>query len=191
MIRSVNGNLPNILNRVAAFKKSLGALPSCGLARGHRANPTASLRILSLYCTPVLMSGLGSLLLSSKELAMLDQQYKRTLQNILKLSVSSPSSLVYFVAGSLPGTALIHLRQLSIFGMVCRLQGDPIHQHAVHVLLTSPATAKSWFIQVRNILLQYQLPHPLHFLHHPPPKSKFKKLVKSHVLDYWEYKIVS
>ena len=189
VIRSVKGNLPNILNRVAAFKKSLGALSSCGLARGHRANPTASLRILSLYCTPVLLSGLGSLLLSSKEIAMLDQQYKRTLQNLLKLSVSSPSSLVYFVAGTLPGTALIHLRQLSIFGMVCRLQGDPIHQHAVHVLLTSPSSAQSWFIQVRNILLQYQLPHPLHLLHHPPPKLLFKKLVKSRVLDYWETRL--
>ena len=127
----MNGNLPNILNRVASFKKALDAIASCGLARGHRANPAASLKILSTYCTPVLMSGLGSLFLTNKEIAMIDQQYKKTLKNILKLPVSSPSSLVYFVAGSLPGTAILHLRQLSIFGMVCRRQYDPLHQHAV------------------------------------------------------------
>ena len=191
VIRSVSGNLPNILNRVASFKKALGALASCGLAKGHRANPVATLRILSIYCTPVLMSGLGSLLLSSKEIAMVDQQYKRTLQNILKLSVSTPSPLVYFVAGSLPATAILHLRQLSIFGLVCRLQGDPLHQHAVQVLLTLPPSTQSWFSSIRNLLLQYNLPHPLHLLHHPPAKLKFKKMVKSHILDYWETKLRS
>ena len=191
VVRSVNGNLPNIMNRIASFKKALGAIASCSLARGHRANPTASLRILSTYCTPVLMSGLGSLFLTSKEIAMIDQQYKRTLQNILKLSVSSPSSLVHFIAGSLPGTAILHLRQLSIFGMVCRLQSDPLHQHAVQVLMTSPPTAKSWFIQIRNLLLQYNLPHPLLLLYQPPVKEAYKKLVKSRVLDYWETKLRS
>ena len=191
VIRSVDGNMPNILSRIASFKKALGAITSCGLARGQRTNPTVSLRILSLYGTPVLMSGLGSLLLSSTETAMIDQQFKRTLQNILKLSVASPPSLVHFVAGSLPATALLHLRQLSLFGMVCRLKGDPLHQHAVQVLLTLPATAQSWFIQVRNLHLQYQLPHPLELLETPPTKTGFKKLAKSKVIDYWEQRLRS
>ena len=191
VIRSVDGNMPNILNRISCFKKALGAISSCGLARGLRSNPAASLRILSIFGTPVLMSGLASLYLSSKETATVDQQFKRTLQNIMKLSVSSPPSLVHFVAGSLPGTAILHLRQLSLFGMVCRLMNDPLHQHAVQVLLTSSSTAQSWFIQVRNLLLQYHLPHPLHLLHTPPPKLQFKKLVKSRVLDFWELKLRS
>jgi len=55
VVRSVNGNLPNIMNRIASFKKALGAIASCSLARGHRANPKASLRILSTYCTPVMV----------------------------------------------------------------------------------------------------------------------------------------
>ena len=57
--------------------------------------------------------------------------------------------------------------------------------------MTSPITAKSWFIQVRNLLLQYSLPHPLHLFHHPPVKETFKKLVKSRILDYWETKLRS
>ena len=137
---------------------------SCGLARGRRTNPVVSLKILALYGTPVLMSGLSSLVLSRKEVSCIDQQYKRTLQNILKLSTTSPSCLVSFIAGKLPGTAILHLRQLSLFGMICRLEGDPLHRLAVQVLLTS-VCKYSWFVQIRELLLLYQLPHPLHLLH--------------------------
>ena len=40
--------------------------------------------------------------------------YKRTIQNILKLGVNSSPSVVYFVAGSLPGTAILELKQLTL-----------------------------------------------------------------------------
>ena len=122
---------------------------------------------------------LGSLFLSQKEVSIVDQQCKRTLQNIMRLSVSSPASLVYFVAWSLPGAAIINLRQLTLFGLVSRLKGDPLHQHDVHTLLTSSLTTQSWFIQVKNLLLQHHLPHPSHLLQAPLSKESFKKLVKS------------
>ena len=115
VIRSTVGNMTNLFNRISAFKRALGSVISCGLARGKMSNPVASLRILSCYGTPVLMSGLASLVLSAKEISCMDQQYKRTLQNILKLSVNSPAPLVYFTAGSLPGTALLHMRQITLF----------------------------------------------------------------------------
>ena len=186
VLRSESGNLPNILQRLSGFKKALGPLVACGLARGRRSNPAASMRILSIYATPVLLSGLPSLVLSPAEIGNIDQQYKRTLQNILKLAVSSPPALVHFVAGSLPLTAILHLRQLSLFGMICRLPANPLHSHAKHVLLTLSRSPNSWFQKVRDLLLQYQLPHPLVLLSDPPPKAMFKNLVKSKVTDYWE-----
>ena len=189
VLRSVDGNMPNILQRVSSFKKALGAVVSCGLARGHRSNPAVSFRILNLLGTPVLMSGLASLVLSTKETSCVDQQYKRTLQNLQKLYVNSPSSLVHFVAGALPGTAILHLKQLSFFGMICRLPEDPLNKHARQVLLTSSLSKNSWFVQLRNLLLQYQLPHPLLLLDHPPTKEAYKKMVKSNVVDYWETKL--
>ena len=137
------------------------------------------------------MSGLGSLVHTNQEIRILDQQYKRTLQSLLKLPVSSSASLVYFASGSLPGTAILHLRQLSLFGMISRLPGDPLNLHAQQVLLTSPSTGHSWFIQVRNLLLIYQLPHPLQLLASPPQKEPFKNLVKAEVTDHWEVRLRS
>ena len=189
VIRSTDGNMPNILQRLRSFKQGLGSVISCGLARGHRSNPTASLRILSMYGTPRLLSGLPSLVLSAKEISIIDQQYKRTLQSIMKLAVNSPPCLVHFLAGSLPGTAILHLRQLSLFVMICLLPGDPLHDQAIQVLLTSPSSSGSWFLQVRNLMLQYQLPHPLLLLTNPPNKKSCKHLIKSKVLDFWETKL--
>ena len=189
VVRAVSGNLPNILQRLSCFKKSLGSLIACGLARGSRSNPSASLRILSTYATPILLSGLPTLVLSSTEISSIDQQFKRTLQNILKLSVNSPLALVYFLAGSLPLTAILHMRQLSLFSRISRLPADPLNIHARRMLLTSSHSDKSWFVNIRNLCLLYNLPHPLHVLDNPPSKKSFARLLKSRVCDYWEIKL--
>ena len=39
VVRSTQVNLPNIFLRIAAFKKALGELVSCGLAKGSRSSP--------------------------------------------------------------------------------------------------------------------------------------------------------
>ena len=38
-------------------------------------------------------------------------------------------------------------------------------------------------------MLQYNLPHPLYLLDHPPTKETYKRLVKAKVTDYWELKL--
>ena len=177
--------MPNIQRRITSFKNSLGKLVSCGLARGHRSNPAASIRIMGIYSTPVLMSGLGSLVLSAKENAIIDQQFKRTLQSLLKLPTNTSPCMVYFISGCLPATALLHLRYLSLFGMICRLKEDPLHAHALQVFHTTILSRNSWFMKIRVLLILYKLPHPLILLNSPPSKENFKKLVKLRVLDYW------
>ena len=189
VVRSSQGNMPHILARIAATKKALGALVSCGLAQASRSNPITSLRILTIYGTPVLMSGLSSLVLSPTEVATVDQQLKRLLQKLMKISVSSPPALVYFASGSLPGTAILHLKQISLFSMICRLEKSSINQYARQTLLTGNINNTSWFSQVRRLLQQYKLPHPLELLDNPPPKKAFKKKVKAMVVDFWEIKL--
>ena len=59
-------------------------------------------------------------------------------------------------------------------------------EHAQNVLHTSSLSKHSWFLPISDILLMYQLPHPLVLLANPPRKEAFKKLVKAKVIDYWE-----
>ena len=76
VLRSVSGNIPNILQQILAYKRALGSVSSAGLARAHRTNPAASLRVHQLYCTPVLLSGLASLVLSKSEISLIENHFK-------------------------------------------------------------------------------------------------------------------
>ena len=106
VLRSTAGNAPTILARMSAHKRALGALLYTGLARSHRANPVHSIMIEKLYATPVLLSGLASLVLSNDEVNKIEKHYLET----ICLYEKTPRCVVYFLAGSLPGIALLHLR---------------------------------------------------------------------------------
>ena len=186
---SCGSNLPNLMRRIAAHKKALSATLFTGLAQRHRGNPVVGLKVNQIYGTPVLMSGLASLVLTEAELSMLDKHFKKTIQNIQKLHPKTPDCFVYFLGGCLPARAELHSRQLSRFGMVARLRGNPLNIHARNILTDAKNSCKSWFIQIRNISAQYKLPHPLIILENPPCKEEYAKLVKSHIIDYWENKL--
>ena len=83
----------------------------------------------------------------------------------------------------------MHMRQLSLLSMISRMPGSILHQHALNSFLTK--SSSSWFKAVRDICLQYQLPHPLTLLNltTPPTKDEFKKLYKKKVMSYWEIKL--
>ena len=187
--RSINGNLSHLMNRIVAHRKALGATLSSGVAFKSRANPIIGLRMSKIYGSPVLLSGMSSLVLSSSEIAIVDQHFKDTYQNLQKLHQRTPRSVVFFLGGSLPAQALLHLRMLSLFGMVARLPGDALNIRARNALITEKPKSKSWFCQIREICLTYSLPHPLKMLDFPPSKDDLKKLTTARVLSYWETKL--
>ena len=162
---------------------------SCSKHLQH-GNPAAALRIHQLYATPVLLSGMGSIILNKSETDMIDAFLKKKSQNLQKLMDKTPASIVAFLGGVLPGYALLHLKQFSIFGMITRLSSESIlHRHGLHVLSSSRPSAQSWFQQMRNLCLLYQLPHPLTLLQDPLTKKTFDMLIKSNIVNHWEVKL--
>ena len=186
MVRSVTGNLPTILARISAHKKALGAILHTGIARGHRGNPAASLHVQRVYASPVLFSGLAALVLSVHETNVVNQHYKENLRRLQRLLPQTPQPVIYFLAGSLPGSALLHLRQLSLFGMITRLRDSTINIHAKNIFNNNTISPKSWFHQIRNLCLKYDLPHPSALLLYPPSKHEYKRIVKQKIINYWE-----
>ena len=187
IVRSVHGNLPNVVDRISSHKAAIGAVLAHGLANHHRANQAARLRVEQIYGTPVLLSGLASLILKKSEQTAISTYHRKTLSRLIGLKPFTPHPVIYFLAGSLPGEALLHLRQLSLLGMVSRLRDSLIHRHALNVFNSEKTW--SWFHQVRDLCLMYQLPHPLITLNTPDTKEAYKKKVKQHVLNYWEKKL--
>ena len=145
---------------MAAHKKALGAVMHAGIARGHRGNPAAGLHVDTVYGVPVFLSGLAPLVLSKPELTLISQHHKQTISNLQRLLPCTPRSVVCFLAGSLPGEALLHIRQLTIFGMITRLSGNLLHKLALDVFSAEKPPKNSWFAQLQDLCLQYDLPLP-------------------------------
>ena len=183
------GNMASILARQAAHTKALFAVLPAGLAKDHNGNPAASIRVEKLYGIPVLLSGLSALVFTKTEQASLDHHYKLSLERLLRLHKATPPSVVYFLAGSLPASALLHLRQFSLLGMIARLgPAHILHQHGYNILNNSDNHPHSWFVQVEELCQQYFLPSALHLLRNPLSKLSFKTLVRPRILDWWTQK---
>ena len=186
IVRSSSGNLPHILDRVSAHRKSLFAVLPSGLAKRHNANQAASLSVQNTFSLPVLLSGLASLTLNATDVDVLDKHFKETLRKLMKLPEKTPDPVIYFLAGTAPIKAHIHRRQLCLFGMISRLPDNILCKAASTILASDPDSSKSWFVGIRHLCNLYSLPSPLHLLKSPPSKMSFKRLIKSRILDYWE-----
>ena len=190
LLRASSGNLPAILGRISAHNRALGAVLHAGMARGHRGSPAASIHADRVFGIPVLLSGLASLVLLKSELHLIDQHHKDVLRNLQRLLPATPRSVVYFLAGSLPGEALLHLRQLTIFGMISRLPQCLLHEIAVRAFSSNtPPPARSWFSGILKLCIRYDLDHPRDLLSFPIPKQSFKKIIRKKVLDFWEQRL--
>ena len=101
----------------------------------------------------------------------------------------TPSCVIAFLGGTLPGSALLHIKQLNLFGMITRAPGSILHQHGTQILTSTKLSAHSWFQQVRDLCVMYSLPHPLELLEYPPSKASFNRSIKAHIVDFWEQKL--
>ena len=97
------------------------------------------------------MSGVAALSLLKSETAFLSHHYKTTLEGLLKIHNRTPEPFVFFIAGSLPFQALLHLRQLGLFGMICRAEENILHDLAKQILTSSPENSHSWFVKIKDI----------------------------------------
>ena len=116
--RSIEGNGPAIYDRITAHRKALASVLFTGMARGHRANPILGIRIEKIYAIPVLLSGIAALVLTKSEVDMIDHHYQESIRQILRLHKGTPRCVVFFLAGCLPGAAMIHMQQLSLLSMI-------------------------------------------------------------------------
>ena len=186
---SDGGNTLHVLERISAHQRAMASVLHTGAAQHHRASPAETLQLERLYGCPVLLSGLPSLVLTKKELSSVMRHHRITLCRLQRLPKTTPDCVVYFLAGTLPSTALIHLRQLGLLCMLARLGDTSALQQVGRGALLHGSPYKSWFQQLRSVTEQYSLPDPLFILQSPPSKESWKKQCKSMVVSWWEQRL--
>ena len=144
-----------------------------------------------MYGIPVLLSGMAALCLNSNEMDIISQQHKSMLCNLQKLPPDTPAWVIHFLAGQLPSSAQIHLKQLSLLGMLLRLGQDSVLSQIGQNILSSPKPIrKSWFLPLRNISRKYDLPDPSVILQSPPSKDSWKSQCRSQIISWWEQSLL-
>ena len=93
------------------------------------------------------------------------------------------------LGGCLPPEAILDIRQLSLFSMICRMPSDPLNKHGRYVLTNCKKSSKSWFFQILDLCIKYGFSHPLSYLEMPPSKHQFRTYVKTRVTSYWHYEL--
>jgi hypothetical protein len=73
--------------------------------------------------------------------------------------------------------------------MITRSPNSIHHKHALNIYDFVTVSPKSWLHQIRDLCLHYDLPHPATLLSSPLSKERFRKVVKSKVINYWEVKL--
>ena len=189
VIRSVTGNLPHLHQRLVNHRKALHGILFAGMSRRHRANPLSSIRADRIFGTPVLFSGLATLILKKSEIDILNSHVKNILQGLLKLYPRTPEPVIFLVAGALPGEAMLHQKQLTLFGGITRLPNNVLHSIARESLISAGDSDGSWFGQIRKLCFQYNLPHPLSLLYDPLDKDAYKNLIRANIAQFWQEKL--
>ena len=117
---------------------------------------------------------------------------KKKLKQVLSLSTNVADPAVYIISGALPAEAMIHKRILSLFGNITRLTENAIeYKLAKRQLEIKTFKSHSWFIVVKKILIQYELPDPESLLDNVPEKYAWKTRFHTAINKYWTERIVS
>ena len=126
-------------------------------------NMSCSFFKLVLYLS-VLLYGLEVIVPTGKTLTVLETQYKRFIKQVLSIPTTIADSAVYLLNGALLVEAVIHKRILSLFGNIMRLPNESIELQLIkRQLETKTYKSHSWFIVVKKVLLEYELPSLRHW----------------------------
>ena len=100
--------------------------------------------------------------------------------------MDTPDLFVYLISGTLPTSALIYLRQLSLLIQLNQL--GPSHSSYIHAVLTLQSTPHpkwSWWTKMALTCTKYDISSPLLILSSKLTKNQLKSQFKKKVSAYW------
>ena len=172
----------NVDLNITKARKSLFSLLGFTFAHSCQISPSVKLHTFKTYIKPILKSGLSTFPLRPNTISSLDIFHRKTLKSIMKLSISAPSSSVYFLAKEIPLEGQLHIEMFSVFYNVWSNPKTKVYSLVKYLLEISSENSHTWCIHLRHISKMYDMPDPLTLLNSPAPKKEyFKQNVKETV----------
>jgi hypothetical protein len=149
-----------------------------------------SLSLYKTYIQPVLTYGLEIVQPKQSNLAKLELFQKTILKQILSLPINTSDPTAYILSGLLPIEVIIDIKCMTLFNNICRQPDNAIEkQLARRQLLNKSTDSRSWFINIKKILLKYEFSNINELLTNPIRKSRWKSSVQRAVENFWTEKL--
>jgi exonuclease III len=189
--RTTTGHAKLMNGRVLVAQRTVYALIPSGMYGQDGLSPVIMRKLLSAYVIPRMMHGLETLILTQGDVDKLERGYKNILRNLMSLRKNIASSAVYLMMGQLPIEAELHLRILTLYGMISRQDDQTaIKQLARRQLATQTNPCNSWFGYVASIAKSYDLYTSIHSaLEIKFSKEEWSGLIKKAITDTWFHRL--
>lgn len=175
---------------VKKARRTCYSLMSAGFHGHNGLNPETTLHLTRIYVLPTLLYGLEILVPKGKHLQILDNYLKSLLKQQLHLPKSTADPVIFILSGLLPVEAQLDIQILTFFNNICNHSESSIEKKLAQWQLLGHCNESSWFMDVRKILIKYDLPSADELLTNPPKKIVWKRQVKSTVTTFWKEKII-
>ena len=181
---------PNLETAISSGRRTGYKLMGAGLHGQNGLSPCISMRIVSLYILPTLLSGLEACVLKKHELNSLDRYHKKLQRMIQGLPESTATPAIYLLLGTVPLAATLHGRILSLYGNITRLvYNHPLRQLALRQIGMADSRPLSWFKQLREICTLYKI-DAVDVLISPWEKLQWKAYTKNAVRNHWHRQLI-
>ena len=182
----------NVEENIKKSRRSAYSLFGGGFHGINGLDPETLIHLFNTYITPVLMYGMELIIPKTTALEQLEQYQKKLLKQLLSLPPNTPDPAVYLLSGTLPVEAQLHIRALNFFNNICNQEEKSIEKLlARQQLRTKTINSNSWFIEIKKMLIKYNLQDPEYYLDNPMTKRLWITSIKREIQNYWQELITS
>ena len=108
----------------------------------------------------------------------INRQYKKWIKQILSLYINVADPAVFILAGTLPIEAEMHIKAITLYGNITRAKKSSIEWKLAERQLTIKShESHSWFIEIKELCLKYDILNIYNYLENPLSKNQWKKMI--------------
>jgi hypothetical protein len=125
-----------------------------------------------------MLYGLELILPNRTQTTKLEIFQNKLLKQLLSLPQNAPDSAIYLLIGFLPVEVQIHKKALQLFNNITNQSEESIEKRlARRQLAVKLNPSASWFIEIKKLLLKYELQDPIFMLDNPITKNEWKSIL--------------
>ena len=183
--------MTTVTENIRKARRALYSLMGTGLHGENGLDPETAMSMIRAFILSILNYGLEIVLPKGKNLDNINRQYKKWIKQILSLYINMADPAVFILAGTLPIEAEMHIKAITLYGNITRAKKSSIEWKLAERQLTIKShDSHSWFIEIKELCLKYDILNIYNYLENPLSKNQWKKMIKTKIYTYWKSRLL-